>query len=116
MTSEFAVELRDVVKKFVTPEGRDLAAVNHVSMQIRNGEFFSMLGPSGCGKTTSLRLIAGFEWPSEGEVYIDGQAAGSPTAISATGEYGISELCPVPAHDSVRERRLRPRDGRRAEG
>ena len=76
MTSEFAVELRDVVKKFVTPEGRDLAAVNHVSMQIRNGEFFSMLGPSGCGKTTSLRLIAGFEWPSEGEVYIDGQAQG----------------------------------------
>ena len=76
MTSEYAVELRDVVKKFVTPEGRDLAAVNHVSMQIRNGEFFSMLGPSGCGKTTSLRLIAGFEWPSEGEVYIEGQAQG----------------------------------------
>ncbi len=76
MASEYAVELRDVVKKFVTPEGRDLAAVNHVSMQIRNGEFFSMLGPSGCGKTTSLRLIAGFEWPTEGEVYIDGLPQG----------------------------------------
>ena len=76
MTSEYAVELRDVVKNFVTPEGRDLAAVNHVSMQIRNGEFFSMLGSSGCGKTTSLRLIAGFEWPSEGEVYIEGQPQG----------------------------------------
>jgi spermidine/putrescine transport system ATP-binding protein len=64
MPGEYAVELRDVVKRFVTPEGRDLEAVNHVTMQIRHGEFFSMLGPSGCGKTTSLRLIAGFEWPT----------------------------------------------------
>src|SRR5512146_484013 len=76
MSSEYAVELRDVVKKFITPEGNDLAAVDHVTMQIRNGEFFSMLGPSGCGKTTSLRLIAGFEWPTEGEVYIEGVAQG----------------------------------------
>ena len=76
MSSEFAVELRDVVKKFITPEGNELAAVNHVTMQIRNGEFFSMLGSSGCGKTTSLRLIAGFEWPTEGEVYIDGEPQG----------------------------------------
>ena len=74
--SEFAIELRDVVKKFVTPEGNDLEAVNHVTMQIKNGEFFSMLGSSGCGKTTSLRMIAGFEWPTEGEVYIDGEAQG----------------------------------------
>ncbi len=73
---EFAVELRDVVKKFVTPEGHELAAVDHVTMQIRHGEFFSMLGSSGCGKTTSLRLIAGFEWPTEGDVYIDGAPQG----------------------------------------
>jgi spermidine/putrescine transport system ATP-binding protein len=76
MPGEYAVELRDVVKRFVTPEGRDLEAVNHVTMQIRHGEFFSMLGPSGCGKTTSLRLIAGFEWPTSGEVYIDGSPQG----------------------------------------
>ncbi|MCL4530954.1 MAG: ABC transporter ATP-binding protein [Chloroflexi bacterium] len=73
---EFAVELRDVVKKFITPEGSELAAVNHVTMQIRHGEFFSMLGSSGCGKTTTLRMIAGFEWPTEGEIYIDGVAMG----------------------------------------
>ncbi len=74
--SEFAVELRDVVKTFITPEGHGLDAVNHVTMQIKNGEFFSMLGSSGCGKTTSLRMIAGFEWPTKGEVYIEGDAQG----------------------------------------
>lgn len=76
MNSEYAVEMRDVVKRFVTPEGHDLAAVDHVDMQIKNGEFFSMLGSSGCGKTTSLRMIAGFEWPTEGEVYIEGKPMG----------------------------------------
>jgi spermidine/putrescine transport system ATP-binding protein len=76
MTSEFAVEMRDVVKRFITPEGNDMAAVDHVTMQIKNGEFFSMLGSSGCGKTTSLRMIAGFEWPTEGEVYIEGKPMG----------------------------------------
>jgi spermidine/putrescine transport system ATP-binding protein len=76
MTSEFAVEMRDVVKRFVTPEGNEIAAVDHVTMQIKNGEFFSMLGSSGCGKTTSLRMVAGFEWPTEGEVYIEGKAMG----------------------------------------
>jgi len=74
--SEFAVELRDVVKTFKTPEGTSLNAVDHVDMQIKNGEFFSMLGSSGCGKTTSLRMVAGFEWPTEGEVYIEGKAQG----------------------------------------
>lgn len=76
MTSEIAVQMQDVVKKFVTPEGNVLNAVDHVSMEIKNGEFFSMLGSSGCGKTTSLRMIAGFEWPTEGEVYIEGKAMG----------------------------------------
>jgi len=74
--AEFAVEMRDVVKLFITPEGNELAAVDHVTMQIKNGEFFSMLGSSGCGKTTSLRMIAGFEWPTAGEVYIEGKPMG----------------------------------------
>src|SRR5215208_2557773 len=76
MPNEYAVELRDVVKQFITPEGSQLNAVDHVTMQIKNGEFFSMLGSSGCGKTTSLRMIAGFEWPTEGEVYIEGKPMG----------------------------------------
>ena len=50
----------------------DMAAVDNVSLSIERGEFFSFLGPSGCGKTTSLRLIAGFEQPTMGDVHIGG--------------------------------------------
>ncbi len=73
-----AVELRDVVKEFAEPEkkGEAFAAVNHVDLQINDGEFFSLLGPSGCGKTTSLRMIAGFELPTSGEVLIHGKPMG----------------------------------------
>ena len=73
MPSEYAVEMQDVLKQFVTPEGGVLAAVNRVSMQIKDGEFFSLLGPSGCGKTTSLRMIAGFELPTDGKILIRGK-------------------------------------------
>jgi spermidine/putrescine transport system ATP-binding protein/putrescine transport system ATP-binding protein len=50
----------------------DVAAVEDAELGIARGEFFSLLGPSGCGKTTLLRMIAGFEFPDEGEIYIDG--------------------------------------------
>lgn len=60
------VELRNVVKKF----GK-VVAVDRVSLKIEDGEFFSLLGPSGCGKTTTLRIIAGLEFPDEGDVIID---------------------------------------------
>jgi spermidine/putrescine transport system ATP-binding protein len=67
----YAIEMRDVVKRF-----GDVYAVDHVTMEIRDGEFFSMLGPSGCGKTTSLRMIAGFEYPTTGEIYLNGTPIG----------------------------------------
>ena len=81
MTGEYAVEMQDVLKQFVTPEGGILAAVNHVTMQIRDGEFFSLLGPSGCGKTTSLRMIAGFDLPTEGNILIRGKEMGQVPAF-----------------------------------
>ena len=68
-TTELDVELRKVFKVF---DGE--TAVRGVDLTIRRGEFFSILGPSGCGKTTTLRLIAGFETPSAGEVLIQGQS------------------------------------------
>ncbi|WOD38284.1 ABC transporter ATP-binding protein [Nodosilinea sp. E11] len=61
------VELRQVFKTF-GPE----MAVSHLDLAVRQGEFFSILGPSGCGKTTTLRLIAGFETPTTGDVLIQG--------------------------------------------
>jgi len=62
------VELKNVTKRF-----GDTVAVDNVSFQVGKGEFFSLLGPSGCGKTTTLRIISGFEKPTEGEVYIAGE-------------------------------------------
>jgi len=72
------VELIDIVKDFESG-GKLVRAVDHVSVQIADGEFFALLGPSGCGKTTTLRLIAGFEQPTAGQVLIRGMAmAGIP--------------------------------------
>jgi len=73
MANEFAVEMQDVVKKFATPEGGILAAVNHVTMQIKDGEFFSLLGPSGCGKTTTGKMIAGLLPTSSGSILYRGK-------------------------------------------
>jgi len=59
---------------------RDVRAVDRVSLDIRSGEFFSMLGPSGCGKTTTLRMIGGFEQPTEGQIYLgDAEVSGLPS-------------------------------------
>ncbi len=69
MTREDFIAVRQVTKRFGS-----VRALDDVSIDIREGEFFALLGPSGCGKTTLLRILAGFESPTEGEVFIDGQA------------------------------------------
>jgi len=63
------VELRAVVKSF-----GDVVAVDHVDLVVPPGEFLALLGPSGCGKTTTLRIIAGFEQPTGGEVLVAGRS------------------------------------------
>jgi len=65
-----ALELDRVTKRF-----DDVVAVDDVSLAVDRGEFFSLLGPSGCGKTTTLRMLAGFEEPSEGRLLLDGVEA-----------------------------------------
>ena len=67
-----AIELVGVEKEFVTGS-HDVKAVEHVDLRIAEGEFFSMLGPSGCGKTTTLRMIAGFEEPTSGQILLHGR-------------------------------------------
>ena len=70
---EYEVELREITKRF-----GDVLAVDHVSLQVKRGEFISLLGPSGCGKTTTLRVIAGFEEPTTGEVILGKNMRGVP--------------------------------------
>ena len=62
------VRIERVTKRF-----GDFIAVDNVSLQIRKGEIFCLLGGSGCGKTTLLRMLAGFEAPTAGRIFIDGQ-------------------------------------------
>jgi spermidine/putrescine transport system ATP-binding protein len=70
-----AIELRGVSKRYA-----EVAAVQGFSVEIRRGEFFSLLGPSGCGKTTTLRMIAGLESPSEGSIFLEGKdVTGTPS-------------------------------------
>jgi spermidine/putrescine ABC transporter ATP-binding subunit len=64
----------DVALRAVTKRFGDLVAVDSVDLDVQPGEFLALLGPSGCGKTTTLRMIAGFDEPTEGEIEIDGRA------------------------------------------
>lgn len=68
MNDRAIIEIDRVTRRF-----GDFTALDAVSVQIRQGEFFSLLGPSGCGKTTLLRLIAGFDEPTSGAIRLDGQ-------------------------------------------
>jgi spermidine/putrescine ABC transporter ATP-binding subunit len=69
MNERSIISIRGVSKHYGS-----VHAVDNVDLDIERGEFFSVLGPSGCGKTTLLRMLAGFEAPSKGEIYINGQA------------------------------------------
>src|SRR5829696_44978 len=62
------VELRQVTKRF-----GELTAVDHADLEIADGEVLCLLGPSGCGKTTSLRMIAGLDWATSGDIVLGGQ-------------------------------------------
>lgn len=68
MTDQYIIEIKDVSKFF-----GEKVALDHINLNIKKGEFVTILGPSGCGKTTLLRLLAGFQTASEGNIYISGK-------------------------------------------
>ena len=112
------IEFRSVSKRFA-----DIVAVDEVSLAVERGSFFSFLGPSGCGKTTSLRLIAGFEQATAGDIMIGGQSmAGVPPykrpvnmvfqhyalfphlTVADNIGYGLRQLKPGPGRSEIAKR------------
>jgi len=112
------IEFRGVTKRF-----EDVVAVDDISLSVERGAFFSFLGPSGCGKTTSLRLIAGFDQPTQGEVFIGGSSVvGIPSHkrpvnmvfqhyalfphmdVTENIGYGLRQRNPKPAKSEVNKR------------
>ena len=100
-----AVEIAGITKRF-----GDVTAVDDIDLEIGDGEFFALLGPSGCGKTTTLRMIAGLDFPTMGSLKIFGDEVGTLPPNKRPGEHGVSGLRPVPAHERGRQHRLWPQD------
>jgi len=73
------LELKNLCKTYTDESGQDtVAALSNINLTVRAGEFLSVIGPSGCGKTTMLRIIAGLEQPTAGEVFINGEQLAEP--------------------------------------
>jgi spermidine/putrescine transport system ATP-binding protein len=89
-----AVELCNVTKRF-----GNHAAVDCVSLSIEQGEFFSLLGPSGCGKTTTLRMVAGFAYPDEGDIRIAGRVVNDVPAYRRDTNLVFQQLALFPHLD-----------------
>jgi ABC-type branched-subunit amino acid transport system ATPase component len=79
------LEIRNVTRRF-----GEFTAVDRVSLSIEAGEFFTLLGPSGCGKTTLLRMIAGFDLPDEGSIFLNGSRSRRQAARGAAGAHRCS--------------------------
>lgn len=123
MTERGQAQSPDIQFQGVTKSFGDVVAVDTLDLIVERGEFFSFLGPSGCGKTTSLRLIAGFEQPTEGDVMIGGESmVGIPPhqrpvnmvfqhyalfphmTVSENVGYGLRQRSPRPAKPEIQKR------------
>ena len=105
------ISIKNVAKRFGT-----FTALQSIDLTIADQEFMVLLGASGCGKTTLLRIIAGLETPTAGEVWIGGRRVDHLPPRAARHRHGVPELRRLPAPDGVREHRLRPADEEAAAG
>ena len=109
------IVLDNVTKRY--PDGFE--AVKDLNLEIEDGEFMILVGPSGCGKSTALRMIAGLEDITDGELRIGGEVVNDRAPQGPRHRDGVPELRAVPAHDRAREHGLRAqarqgRQGRRS--
>ncbi len=88
------IKLESVSKSFA-----GFPAVRDVSLAIAKGELFALLGGSGCGKTTLLRMLAGFETPTHGRIFIDGQDMTDLPPYERPVEHDVPVIRPVSPHD-----------------
>lgn len=72
-------KIENVSKTFTSKDNRELLALDNINLEIETGKFVCFVGPSGCGKTTLLRLIEGFETPTEGQIYDDDELVENPS-------------------------------------
>ena len=93
------VRFEEIEKSF---DGETLV-IKNLNLEISQGEFLTMLGPSGSGKTTTLMMLAGFETPTHGEIYLGDQPIGNIPPPQTQYRYGFSELRPFPPHDRQRK-------------
>jgi ABC-type nitrate/sulfonate/bicarbonate transport system ATPase subunit len=79
-TEPSSLSFRGVSKRFPSPDGGEVLALDHFSLDVRPREMVSLIGPSGCGKSTLLRMVAGLDTPSDGELRVDGRPITGPCA------------------------------------
>lgn len=92
MNNDFLV-LKNITKSF----GKSVV-IDNLNLNIKRGSMVTLLGPSGCGKTTVLRLVAGLESPTEGEIFIDGEDVTKSSIQNRDIWYRIPVLCTVSAY------------------
>ena len=102
------VSVRKVVKSY---DG-GVQAVRGIDLEIADHEFVVLVGPSGCGKSTTLRMIAGLEEITDGEIWIGGQRRQRRPAARPRHRHGVPELRALSAHDRVRQHGVRPEAAR----
>lgn len=96
--SENIIELKNIKKVF-----DDTVVVQDFILTVKKGEFVTFLGPSGCGKTTTLRMIAGFEFPSEGEILLNGEDISHIPPNLRPINTVIPAVCALPPSERLRE-------------